>query len=85
MASFQTVRRVYLPSAYAEGFRAFWASPTAGLLHAAVGTATAHFELATLQGNHEVHSTPEHPTRALRAPQPAASLVGASTTTRDVA
>ena len=85
MASFQKVRQIYKSSASAEDFCAFCDSSTAGLLQAAAGTATAHTELATLQGNPAVRTTPKHPTRALRAPQPAAALVGTSTITRCVA
>ena len=85
MASFQKVRQIYKSSAYAEDFCAFCDSSSAGLLQAAASTATAHSELATLQGNPAVRTTPKHPTRALRAPQPAVALGGTSTITRYVA
>jgi hypothetical protein len=78
MASFQNVRH-YEPSAYAGGFGTFSISPSdAGLFHAAARTATAPSELATLQGNHAVHSTPELLTETPRTPQHSASPVRAS-------
>ena len=77
MASFQNVR-LYEPSAYAEGFGTFSiSSSAAGRLHAAARTASAHSELATLQGNHAVHVTPEHLTGTHGASQACASLVRA--------
>lgn len=56
MASFHNVRP-FEPSASAEGFRTSWiSSSAAGLFHAAARTASAHAELAMLQGNHAAHS-----------------------------
>jgi hypothetical protein len=78
MASFHNVRHGE-PSAYAEGFGTFrFSSAAAGQLHAAVRTASAHSELATLPGIHAVHSTPKHLTETTQAPQPQPSSVRAS-------
>lgn len=52
------------------------------LVAAAARIASAHSELATLQGN-AVHSTPEL-TGTHGTSQPSASLVRASATTRDI-
>jgi hypothetical protein len=78
MASFQNVRQ-YEPSASAGGFGTFSISSSdAGLFHAAARTASAPSELATLQGNHAVQSTPERLTETQRASQLAAFSIRSS-------
>ena len=69
------------PSASAEGFAASWCSPMiGGPLHASPRTVVAHAELATLPGNHAVHTTPKHLTSGPGMPHFLAPLVGAAVT-----
>ena len=78
MASFPELRRSAEPSDMSEGICMFRRPVAiAALLQAAVNTAFASSELATLRGASVVCNTPNaNLARALQASQPAAPLVG---------
>ena len=87
MASFPELRTTAEPSDTSEGIRTF-RDPVAiaAVLQAAVNTAVALSEPATLRGASVVCITPNaNLARALQASQPAASLVGSPVLSERVA
>jgi hypothetical protein len=87
MASFPKLRRPAEPSDKSEGIRMFRVLALAiAAAPAAVNTAVAPSELATLRGASVVCHTPNaNLARALQASQPAASLVGSPVLSERVA
>ena len=86
MASFPKLRRTAEPSDMSEGFCTFRdRAAIAAVLQAAVNTAVAPSELATLRGVMVCHTPNANLARTLQASQPAASLVGSPVLSERVA